>query len=214
VPKMVAVFEGRNQALPLLTEVMIVISHFFRDWIWLVLLILVVALVSFMRALREPAFRLRFHRWLITVPFMGVLLRAGESARLASTLGILGRSGVPLVEALAISEQVIGNLEIRQALRHAATRVREGGSLSKALEKGGYFPPMLVQMIASGEASGDLDQMLTRAADYQERDLNNTVSTLVGLLGPIMLLFMAGIVVLVVLSVVLPMLVMNAVFSK
>lgn len=214
VPKMVAVFEGRNQALPMLTEVMIAISHFFRDWIWLVLLILVVALVSFMRALREPAFRLRFHRWLITVPFMGVLLRAGESARLASTLGILGRSGVPLVEALAISEQVIGNLEIRQALRHAATRVREGGSLSKALEKSGYFPPMLVQMIASGEASGDLDQMLTRAADYQERDLNNTVSTLVGLLGPIMLLFMAGIVVLVVLSVVLPMLDMNAIFSK
>jgi len=214
VPKMVAVFEGRGQALPLLTEIMIAVSHFFRDWIWLVALILVVALVSFARALREPGFRLRFHRWLIGVPMMGTLLRAGESARLASTLGILGRSGVPLVEALAISEQVIGNLEIRQALRHAATRVREGGSLSKALDASGYFPPMLVQMIASGEASGDLDQMLTRAADYQERDLNNTVSTMVGLLGPIMLLFMAGIVVLVVLSVVLPMLDMNAIFSK
>jgi general secretion pathway protein F len=148
------------------------------------------------------------------MPMVGALLRAGESARLASTLGILGRSGVPLVEALVICEQVIGNLAIREAVRHAANRVREGGSLSKALDATGYFSPMLVQMIASGEASGDLDQMLTRAADYQERDLNNTVTTMVGLLGPLMLLFMAGIVVLVVLSVVLPMLDMNAVFNR
>lgn len=214
VPKMVEVFEGRGQTLPLLTQVMIAVSHFFRDWIWLFAVTVVVGLVLFGRAMRQPAFRLRFHRWLVGLPMAGPLLRASESARLASTLGILGRSGVPLVEALAISEQVIGNLEIRQALRHAATRVREGGSLSKALAKSGYFPPMLVQMIASGEASGDLDQMLTRAADYQERDLNNTVSTMVGLLGPVMLLFMAGIVVLVVLSVVLPMLDMNALFSK
>ena len=214
VPKMVEVFEGRGQTLPTLTQVMISVSHFFRDWMWLVLLIGVVGTVVFTRALREPAFRMRVHKKLVTLPMIGTLLRAGESARLASTLGILGRSGVPLVEALGISEQVIGNLAIRDALRQAANRVREGGSLSKALEVSGYFPPMLVQMIASGEASGDLDQMLTRAADYQERDLNNTVTTMVGLLGPLMLLLMAGIVVLVVLSVVLPMLDMNAIFNR
>ncbi|MDF1780388.1 MAG: type II secretion system inner membrane protein GspF [Alcanivoracaceae bacterium] len=214
VPKMVEVFEGRGQTLPMLTQVMISVSHFFRDWMWLVLLIGVVGSVLFTRALREPAFRMRVHRKLATFPMIGTLLRAGESARLASTLGILGRSGVPLVEALGISEQVIGNLAIRDALKQAANRVREGGSLSKALERSGYFPPMLVQMIASGEASGDLDQMLTRAADYQERDLNNTVTTMVGLLGPLMLLLMAGIVVLVVLSVVLPMLDMNAIFNR
>lgn len=214
VPKMVEVFEGRGQTLPTLTQVMISVSHFFRDWMWLVLLIGVIGTVVFTRALREPAFRMRVHKKLVTLPMIGTLLRAGESARLASTLGILGRSGVPLVEALGISEQVIGNLAIRDALRQAANRVREGGSLSKALEVSGYFPPMLVQMIASGEASGDLDQMLTRAADYQERDLNNTVTTMVGLLGPLMLLLMAGIVVLVVLSVVLPMLDMNAIFNR
>lgn len=214
VPKMVAVFEGRGQALPFLTRAMIVISEFFQNWLWLVLLVMVVVLVGFARAMREPAFRLRVHRRMASMPMFGALLRAGESARLASTLGILGRSGVPLVEALVISEQVIVNLAIRDAVRHAADRVREGGSLSRALDQSGYFPPMLIQMIASGEASGDLDQMLSRAADYQERDLNNTVSTLVGLLGPLMLLFMAGIVVLVVLSVVLPMLDMNAVFNR
>ena len=100
------------------------------------------------------------------------------------------------------------------AVKEAAARVREGGNLSRALDKSGYFPPMMVQMIASGEASGELDQMLTRAADYQERDLNSTVSTAVGLLGPLMLLVMAGFVVLVVLAVVLPMLEMNAFIGR
>lgn len=214
VPKMVAVFEGRGQTLPLLTRIMISVSEFFQNWIWLVVLVSVVVVVAFSRAMRDPAFKLRVHARLASMPMVGTLLRAGESARLASTLGILGRSGVPLVEALGISEQVIGNLAIREALRHAASRVREGGSLSKALDTSGYFPPMLVQMIASGEASGDLDQMLTRAADYQERDLNNTVTTMVGLLGPLMLLLMAGIVVMVVLAVVMPMLDMNAIFTR
>ena len=136
-------------------------------------------------------------------------MRASDSARLASTLGILGRSGVPLVDALFIAAQVVGNLAIREAVVTAAARVREGGSLSRALEQSGYFPPMLVQMIASGEASGELDNMLTRAADYQERELTSTVQTMVGLLGPLMLLVMAGFVILIVLAVMLPIMQMN-----
>ncbi len=214
VPKMVEVFINQGRVLPLLTRVMIVISDFFRDWLWLVALLVTAAVVLFGRAMREPAFRLRVHRRLVTVPLIGGVLRAADSARLASTLGILGRAGVPLVEALAISAQVVGNLAIRDAVKEAAARVREGGNLSRALDKSGYFPPMMVQMIASGEASGELDQMLTRAAIYQERDLNTTVSTAVGLLGPLMLLVMAGFVVLVVLAVVLPMLEMNAFIGR
>lgn len=214
VPKMVEVFINQGRVLPLLTRIMIVISDFFRDWLWLVVLLVTAAAVLFGRAMREPAFRLRVHKRLVTVPLIGGVLRAADSARLASTLGILGRAGVPLVEALAISAQVVGNLAIRDAVKEAAARVREGGNLSRALDKSGYFPPMMVQMIASGEASGELDQMLTRAADYQERDLNSTVSTAVGLLGPLMLLVMAGFVVLVVLAVVLPMLEMNAFIGR
>ncbi len=214
VPKMVEVFVNQGRVLPLLTRIMIVISDFFRDWLWLVALLVTAAAVLFGRAMREPAFRLRVHQRLVTVPLIGAVLRAADSARLASTLGILGRAGVPLVEALAISAQVVANLAIRAAVKEAAARVREGGNLSRALEKSGYFPPMMVQMIASGEASGELDQMLTRAADYQERDLNTTVSTAVGLLGPLMLLVMAGFVVLVVLAVVLPMLEMNAFIGR
>jgi general secretion pathway protein F len=214
VPRMVEVFVNQGRELPALTRFMIALSDFFRDWMWLVVSITIVAAVLFTRAMRDPAFRLRVHRKLVEVPVIGAVFRAADSARLASTLGILGRAGVPLVEALAISAQVVVNLAIREAVTHSASRVREGGSLSRALEKSGYFPPMMVQMIASGEASGELDQMLTRAADYQERDLNGTVTTAVGLLGPLMLLVMAGFVVLVVLSVILPMLEMNAFIGR
>ncbi len=209
VPKLVAVFEGRDQTLPLLTRIVMALSDFARDWGWLLLLVVVVAVVAFMRAMRDPGFRLRVHRKMVTMPMVGTMLRAADSARLASTLGILGRSGVPLVDALFIAAQVVGNLEVRNAVKNAAAKVREGGSLSRALDASGYFPPMLVQMIASGEASGELDHMLTRAADYQERELSSTVNTMVGLLGPIMLLFMAGVVVLIVLSVMLPIMQMN-----
>lgn len=209
VPKLVAVFEGRDQALPLLTRIVMAMSDFARGWGWLVVLLIVVAVVVFMRAMRDPRFRLRVHQRLVNMPLVGTMLRAGDSARLASTLGILGRSGVPLVDALFIAAQVVGNLAVRNAVKNAAAKVREGGSLSRALDASGYFPPMLVQMIASGEASGELDNMLTRAADYQERELSSTISTMVGLLGPIMLLVMAGVVVMIVLSVMLPIMQMN-----
>ncbi|MCU5783211.1 general secretion pathway protein F [Alcanivorax balearicus MACL04] len=209
VPKMVAVFENRDQKLPAITEVVIWLSDFSRDWGWLVVLVVIGAITLFARALREPGFRLRVHRRLVNIPLVGTMLRASDAARLASTLGILGRSGVPLVDALFIAAQVVGNLAIREAVKNAAARVREGGNLSRALDKSGFFPPMLVQMIASGETSGELDHMLTRAADYQERELNSTVSTLVGLLGPIMLLVMAGFVIMIVLAVMLPIMQMN-----
>ena len=209
VPKLVAVFEGRDQALPLLTRIVMAMSDFARGWGWLVVLLIVVAVVVFMRAMRDQRFRLRVHQRLVNMPLVGTMLRAGDSARLASTLGILGRSGVPLVDALFIAAQVVGNLAVRNAVKNAAAKVREGGSLSRALDASGYFPPMLVQMIASGEASGELDNMLTRAADYQERELSSTIGTMVGLLGPIMLLVMAGVVVMIVLSVMLPIMQMN-----
>lgn len=209
VPKLVAVFEGRDQALPLLTRIVMAMSDFARGWGWLVVLLIVLGVVIFMRAMREPHFRLRVHQRLVNMPLVGTMLRAGDSARLASTLGILGRSGVPLVDALFIAAQVVGNLAVRNAVKNAAAKVREGGSLSRALDASGYFPPMLVQMIASGEASGELDNMLTRAADYQERELSSTIGTMVGLLGPIMLLVMAGVVVMIVLSVMLPIMQMN-----
>jgi len=213
VPRMVEVFSRNEQALPLLTRVMIAVSDFLRDWLWLVALIITIAVVVFIRALKNPHFRMQVHIRLAKMPLMGKLVCTSDSTRLASTLGILARSGVPLVEAMAISSQVITNLAIREAVLDATRRVREGGSLSHALGKSDYFPAMMVQMIASGESSGELDRMLTRGAEYQEKELAGVVDTVVSLLGPMMLLFMAGLVFLIVLAMMQPILQMNALFK-
>lgn len=213
VPRMVEVFSRNEQALPILTRIMITTSDFLRDWLWLVALVLTVAVVIFLQALKSPAFRMKVHIRLAKMPIIGQLVCTSDSTRLASTLGILARSGVPLVEAMAISSQVISNLAIREAVLEATRRVREGGSLSHAMSKSDYFPAMLVQMIASGETSGELDRMLTRGAEYQEKELAGVVETVVSLLGPTMLLFMAGLVFLIVLAMMQPILQMNALFN-
>ncbi|WP_111656619.1 type II secretion system inner membrane protein GspF [Isoalcanivorax indicus] len=213
VPRMVEVFARNEEGLPALTRVMIVISDFFRDWLWLAVLLIIGGVVAFVQALKSPSFRMRVHQRLARMPLIGKLICTADSSRLASTLGILSRSGVPLVEALAISSQVVGNLAVREAVKQAASKVREGGNLSRALDASGYFPPMLVQMIASGEASGELDRMLSRAAEYQERELAGVVSTVVGLLGPAMLLTMASLVFLIVLAMMQPIMQMNALFA-
>ena len=213
VPRMVDVFARNEEGLPALTRVMIVISDFFRDWLWLAVLAIVVGVVAFIHAMKAPSFRMRVHKRMARMPLLGKLICTADSSRLASTLGILSRSGVPLVEALAISGQVVSNLAVREAVKQAAGKVREGGSLSRALDTSGYFPPMLVQMIASGEASGELDRMLTRAAEYQERELAGVVNTVVGLLGPAMLLTMASLVFLIVLAMMQPIMQMNALFA-
>ena len=213
VPRMVEVFARNEEGLPTLTRVMINVSDFFRDWLWLAVLLIVTGGIAFVRAMRSPAFRMRVHQRLARMPVFGKLICTADSSRLASTLGILSRSGVPLVEALAISSQVVGNLAVREAVKKAAGKVREGGSLSRALEVSGYFPPMLVQMIASGEASGELDRMLNRAAEYQERELTGVVNTVVGLLGPAMLLVMASLVALIVIAMMQPIMQMNALFG-
>ncbi|WP_027590603.1 type II secretion system F family protein, partial [Pseudomonas sp. RL] len=146
---------------------------------------------------------------LLRLPLIGGLLRTAECARFASTLAILTRSGVPLVEALDIAGQVIGNRLIRGEVREAARKVREGGSLTRALEATRQFPPMMLHMIASGERSGELDQMLARTATTQESDLAARVALLVGLFEPFMLVFMGATVLVIVLAILMPILSLN-----
>src|SRR5699024_12555140 len=117
---------------PVLTRIMISVSDFFRDWLWLVAIIIVIAIAGFYKALQQPAFRMKVHKKLAQAPIIGQLVCTSDSTRLASTLGILARSGVPLVEAMGISSQVVNNLAICEAVLQATKRVREGGSLSHA----------------------------------------------------------------------------------
>ena len=209
VPDIVKVFENSEQALPLLTRVMMGASAFIVAAWPIMLAATVLAIFLLRRFVRTEAGRYALDRWILRLPLMGKLSRGINASRFASTLSILSQSGVPLVDALHIGAAVSNNWLIRDAIVLAAEKVTEGGNLSTQLERSGYFPPMMVQMIRSGEASGELESMLSRAASMQDREVNTLISTLLALLEPLMLVFMAGIVLVIVMAVMLPIVNMN-----
>lgn len=209
VPDVVKVFVNTGQELPVLTRGLIASSDLVKDWGWLILLGGIGGALAMRAALRDEALRLRWHAFILRLPLIGRLSRATNTARFASTLAILTKSGVPLVEALSIAAAVIANRRIRERVVEAAQKVREGSSLTRALEATGEFPPMMLHMIASGEKSGELDQMLARTARNQENDLAAQVSLLVGLFEPFMLVFMGAVVLVIVLAILMPILSLN-----
>jgi general secretion pathway protein F len=137
------------------------------------------------------------------------IARSSNSARYANTLSILTSSGVPLLEAMNIASEVVSNSWLKRRLADATQRVSEGASLRSALETAGYFPPMLLHMVASGEASGLLDVMLEKVATYQQAEVERIVTTLVRLFEPLMLVVMGGLVMFIVMAILLPILNMN-----
>ncbi|TLX57801.1 type II secretion system protein GspF [Stutzerimonas nosocomialis] len=209
VPDVVKVFVNTGQELPALTTGLIAASELVQSWGWLMVLVAVGGVLAMRRALRDENLRRRWHAFILKLPLIGRLSRATNTARFASTLAILTRSGVPLVEALSIAAAVIANLRIRDKVIEAAQKVREGSSLTRSLDATGEFPPMMLHMIASGEKSGELDQMLARTARNQENDLAAQVSLLVGLFEPFMLVFMGAVVLVIVLAILMPILSLN-----
>ncbi|MDX1458615.1 MAG: type II secretion system F family protein, partial [Marinobacter sp.] len=155
VPDIIDVFLKQGQELPALTQVMLSVSDFLSGYGVYLGALIVLAIVLFRMALRKPANRLRFHRSLLNLPMVSGLVRGVNTAQYASTLSILTTSGVPLVEAMRIAGEVLSNDYLRQELRTAAQKVSEGGSLHRSLDQTGYFPPMMLHMIASGESSGE-----------------------------------------------------------
>lgn len=209
VPDIVKVFANTEQALPWITQALMATSDFIRNY-WMYMLVLGALGVFLLgRFLRTDAGHYTLDRFILKLPLFGKLSRGINSARFASTLSILTRSGVPLVDALKIGAAVSSNWVIRDAVNHAAEKVVEGGNLATQLERSGYFPPMMVQMIRSGENSGELDRMLIRASDMQDKQISSLITTLLALLEPLMLVFMAGIVLVIVIAVMLPIVNMN-----
>jgi general secretion pathway protein F len=209
VPQVIGVFEQSHQTLPLLTRSLIWVSSTLQQtWGWLLILLLAGAvLIHF--ALRQSMLRYQLHLRLLKLPVVGRLVRGVNTARMASTLAILAGSGVPLMTSLSAAAGVVNNLPMRAALEDAAKKVREGVSLSRALAVSGYFPPLLVHLIASGEASGQLDVMLERAAAQQEQEVSNHTAIMTSLLEPLLILTMGGVVLMIVLAILMPIIDMN-----
>jgi general secretion pathway protein F len=209
VPQMVQVFQGARQALPLMTRVLLSISAFVGDWgVWM-LAALAIAGALFAAAMRGQAFRLRVHALRLDLPVFGHFERAANTARFSSTLAILVGSGVPLLSALAAAEGVMTNEVQRAAASAAATQVREGMGLSRALAMTRQFPPILIHLTASGEVTGRLDRMLERAAQELSRELSRRIEAFTSLLGPAVVLLMGGVVLFIVLAILLPVFEIN-----
>lgn len=209
VPRIVDVFENTAAELPGLTRAMIAISDFMRNQWLLIILGLAAVIYGIWWLLRQDGPRRRYHRLLLSIPIASRLTRGINTARFTRTFSILAGSGVPVLEAMKISAEVIENLPMRDAVNEAAIRVREGGSISKSLETSRLFPPMMIHLVASGEAGGRLEEMLTRAANGQEREVDGLIAAMLGILQPLLIIIMGGVVLTIVLAILLPIFEIN-----
>jgi len=209
VPEVVRVFEAGDRELPLLTQLLIALSDFVRNWWWLIIGGTVAVVAGLRRWLRNVDARRDYDRFKLRLPLVGRITRGNNAARFSRTFAILTASAVPVLEALRISGQVVTNLPMKEAVMDAAVRVREGAPIARSLGARKLFPPMLIHLVASGETSGALESMLERAADNQERELDGLVNTAVGVLGPLMILLMGGFVFVIVLALLLPIFELN-----
>jgi general secretion pathway protein F len=209
VPQVVNVFASTKQALPVLTVMMMALSGFVRSYWWAVLAGVVIVSWLVKRILARPGPRMAFDRWLLTAPLVGKLVRGYNTVRFASTLAILTAAGVPILRALQAAGETLSNTAMRENVDDAIVRVREGTSLSRALGNTKTFPPVLVHLIRSGEATGDVTTMLDRASEGEARELERRTMFLTSLLEPLLILAMGGVVLVIVLAVMLPIIELN-----
>ncbi|WP_292253497.1 type II secretion system inner membrane protein GspF [Marinospirillum sp.] len=213
VPRIVSQFDHAGQTLPTITRGLIWVSDAIRDWGLVMALVMVLVVVGLHWLLKKPVWRMAWHQRQLRTPFLGRLIRALNTARLARTVAILTGSGIPLLDALRVARDTLSNVYLRQVVDGVVDQVREGVSLHRALERSGHFPPMMTYMVASGEASGELDQMLTRVADLQDSEFQQKVDVTLTLFEPLMILFMGGVVLTIVLAILLPIMQLNDVLN-
>jgi len=213
VPQVVKVFEDTGQDLPLLTQMLIGVSEWLLQYGgWLLAAIAAVTIGAYV-ALKNERTRFSVHGVFLKLPGIRRLSRGINTARMSRTLAIMAGSGVPLLSAMRSSEGVMSNLVLRKNLADAASEVAEGVSINRALGRSGNFPPLLVQMVASGEKSGRLGEMLDKGATAMERELEARIAVLVGLFEPVMILVMGGVVLVIVLAILLPIFDLNQLIS-
>ena len=209
VPKILKTFEKTKQVLPWTTEWVMAGSHFVQNYWFISLLAITGIAIGIKYALKKPQVRFWWDDRVLHMPGIGKVARGINTARFARTLSILSSSSVPLLEGMRISGDVLVNEKIKKSVADAADRVSEGASLRAALQQTKLFPPMMLHMIASGEKSGELEQMLERAANNQDREFESMVNVSLKLLEPAMIASMAVIVLFIVMAILQPIMAMN-----
>lgn len=209
VPKVVGIFQDLGQELPLLTQLLIASSNFLVAYGIYILIAVILGIILFQRAMRSESFRAKVQQFYLRLPIVGKLTKGVNTARFSRTLSIMTASGVPVLDSLRIAAEVIMNRPMRQAVQEAAVSISEGATIHSSLERSGHFPPMTLHLIASGEQSGNLEEMLDRAASQQERELNTVINTTLKLLEPLIIVFMGVMVLGIVMAVLMPIFNLN-----
>ncbi len=204
VPQFLPLFEDMDVEMPILTRIVMATGTLVSGYWWLILAVAIGGLVLFRKRLQDPEKRRGFDAWILRRGLVGGLMARLETARLARTLGTLVHNGVPLLTALSIARNVMGNLALSDAVETATGEVKTGGGLSLALGRSKLFPRLALQMIAVGEESGELDTMLTKVADTFDIEVKNTVDRLLAALVPAVTVFMAIVVALIMMAILIP----------
>jgi len=209
IPKVTAILQDLEVTLPLTTKILIAFSSFMGDWWWTVVIALVAGLAGFRRYKRTPDGRVWYDRTLLRLPVLGGVVRMMAVSRFAKTLGTMLTSGVPLLAAMDIVKAVVNNVVLGEVVETAREAIREGESIAEPLRRSGHFPPMVTHMIAVGERSGQLEEMLVTVADVYDTQVEQRLNALTALLEPVMIVGMGGVVTFILFSILLPILKIN-----
>ncbi|MGB3941591.1 MAG: type II secretion system inner membrane protein GspF [Candidatus Manganitrophaceae bacterium] len=204
VPKVTAIFADLNQALPLPTVILLALSDFLRGYGWLLIGAGVLGGMMYRRHIQTPRGREQYDRLLLRIPLAGRVAKMVAISRFTRTLATLLASGVPLLTALEIVQQVVGNKVLEEAIQGARGNIREGQSIADPLKRSGLFPPLVTHMIAIGEKSGELEGMLQKVSEAYDNEVETVVTGMTSLLAPLMILGMGGVVLFIVLALLLP----------
>ncbi|TSC78675.1 MAG: hypothetical protein G01um101433_136 [Parcubacteria group bacterium Gr01-1014_33] len=205
IPRLVSIFEETKQEIPIYTKMIIGLSLFLQKWGLLVLIVFIVGVVALWRWGRTPAGKRIFHELQISVPIFGELYRKLYMARLTDNLRTLISGGVPLIRALSITADVVGNVIYREAIENAIESVKGGNTISDAFERVRQIPPLVTQMIRIGEVSGRLDFILGNISKFYQRDVDSLLDNLITLIEPALIILLGGAVGIIVASVLVPL---------
>jgi general secretion pathway protein F len=209
IPKITKIFEDTQVVLPWTTKLLMAFSSFVSNWWWALILLAAAGVWGFLRWKEKPAGRARWDRFKLTVPIFGRLIRTIAIGRFTRTLATLLKSGVPLLAAMDIVKNVVGNVRLAEVIEQARQAIQEGESIAAPLKRSGEFPPLVHHMVAIGERSGSLEEMLGNVADAYEDQVDTTVGALTSLMEPLMIVLMGAVVTFIVFSVLMPILQIN-----
>lgn len=209
VPKVVRIFDDLQQALPIPTVILIAVTDFLGDYWWAILVVVGGSILALRQYAATEKGHQNYNRMILRIPIMGKLLRIIVTTRFARTLAILLNSGIPLLQSMDIAKAVVNNVVISDAIESAEEGIREGESIAEPLRRSKVLPSMVTHMIAVGEKTGELEQMLFKVSEAYDNEIETTMSRMTSLLGPIVILVLGGVVLFIVLAILLPMFEMN-----